>query len=150
MSLLRLIVVFACAALTGLAAQDSTSDLQAQAEAAEGKKRAELFMDLAELRLDQASRLFGDGKAEEAHDAVKQAVAASEEAGDAARKSRKRLKQTEISVRQLARRLTDLADTLAFEDREAIKPSVEKLEDIRRQLLDEMFGKKKKKKEVGS
>ncbi|MGH8459879.1 MAG: hypothetical protein ACRESV_11040, partial [Nevskiales bacterium] len=94
--------------------------------------------------LGQASRLFGSGKTEEAHEAVKKAVAASEQAGDASRKSRKRLKQTEISVRQLARRLTDLAATLAFEDREAIKPSLLKLEEVRRQLLDEMFAKKKK------
>ncbi|MGH9510079.1 MAG: hypothetical protein ACRD2M_09095 [Terriglobales bacterium] len=140
----RLIVVSCFAALTSLAAQQAPPDLQAQAEAAEGKKRAELFMELAKERLGQASRLFAEGKTEEAHDAVKKAVAASEQAGDAARKSRKRLKQTEISVRQLARRLTDLAATLAFEDREAIKPSLLKLEEVRRQLLDEMFAKKKK------
>jgi len=144
MHLGRLLVVYCFAALTGLAAQQAPPDLQAQAEAAEGKKRAELFMQVAEQRLGQASRLFGEGKPEEAHEAVKQAVVASEHASDAARTSRKRLKQTEISVRQLARRLTDLAATLAFEDREAIKPSVQKLEEIRRQLLDEMFAKKKK------
>ena len=144
MDIRRLIVVLGLAAFTSLAAQQAPPDLQAQAEAAQGKKRAELFMQLAEERLRQASRLFGEGKTEEAHDAVKKAVAASEQAGDAARKSRKRLKQTEISVRLLARRITNLAATLAFEDREAIKPSVLKLEEIRRQLLDEMFAKKKK------
>ncbi len=140
----RLILVCGFAALTSLAQQQPPPDLQAQAEAAAGKKRAELFMEVAELRLGQASRLFGVGKTEEAHEAVRKTVAASEQAGDAARKSRKRLKQTEISVRQVARRLTDLAATLPFEDREAIQPSVLKLEEIRRQLLDEMFAKKKK------
>ena len=144
MHLGRLLLVACFAALNSLAAQQLPPDLQTQAEAAEGKKRAELFMEVAEQRLGQASRLFGEGKTEEAHEAVKKAVAASEQAGDAARKSRKRLKQTEISVRQLARRLTELAATLTFEDREAIKPSVQKLEEIRRQLLDEMFAKKKK------
>ena len=144
MDIRRLIVVLGLAAFTSLAAQQAPPDLQALAEAAQGKKRAELFMQLAEERLRQASRLFGEGKTEEAHDAVEKAVAASEQAGDAARKSRKRLKQTEISVRLLARRITDLAATLAFEDREAIKPSLLKLEEVRRQLLDEMFAKKKK------
>lgn len=144
MHLGRLILVACFAGLTSLAQQQAPPDLQAQAEAAEGKKRAELFMEVAEQRLGQASRLFGEGKTEEAHEAVKKAVAASEQAGDASRKSHKRLKQTEISVRQLARRLTDLGATLPFEDREAIKPSLLKLEEIRRQLLDEMFAKKKK------
>lgn len=128
----------------GTPAQQALPDLQAQAEAAQGKKRAELFMEVAEQRLDQASRLFNEGKGDEAHEAVKKSVAASQEAGDAARKSHKRLKQTEISVRLIVRRLTDLSNTLEFDDREAIKPSLEKLEEIRRQLLEEMFGKKKK------
>ena len=131
-------------AFTSLAAQQAPPDLQAQAEAAEGKKRAELFMEVSEQRLAQASRLFGEGKPEEAHEVVKKAVVASEQAGEAARKSHKRLKQTEISVRQLARRLTDLAATLPFDDREAIKPSVLKLEVILRQLLDVLFDKKNK------
>jgi len=130
--------------LVGTPAQQAPPDLQAQAEAAQGKKRAELFMAVAEQRLDQASRLFNEGKGGEAHEAVKKSVAASQEAGDAARKSHKRLKQTEISVRLIVRRLTDLSNTLEFDDREAIKPSLEKLEEIRRQLLEEMFGKKKK------
>lgn len=134
-----------CAALlTRLPAQQAAPSLQAQAEAAEGKKRAQLFMELAVQRVDEASRLFAEGKTEEAHAAVKQAVADAEQAGEAARKSRKRLKQTEISVRQLARRLTDLGAGLPFEDRETLKASVQKLEEIRRQLLEEMFGKKKK------
>ncbi|MGH9554326.1 MAG: hypothetical protein ACRD2Y_00755 [Terriglobales bacterium] len=139
-----LAAVICFAACASLMAQQAPPDLQAQAEAAQGKKRAELFMEMAKQRLDQASRLFNEGKTEEAHEAVKKAVAASQEASDAARKSHKRLKQTEISVRQVARRLADLSNTLEFEDREAIKASVEKLEEIRRQLLEEMFGKKKK------
>jgi membrane-bound lytic murein transglycosylase len=129
--------------LTSVVCAQQPPDLQAQAEAAQGKKRVELFVEVAEQRLDQASRLFNEGKNEEAHEAVKKSVAASQEASDTARKSRKRLKQTEISVRQMVRRLTDLSNTLEFDDREAIKPSVEKLEEIRRQLLEEMFGKKK-------
>ncbi|MGH9602306.1 MAG: hypothetical protein ACRD24_07935 [Terriglobales bacterium] len=140
----RILTLICCVAINSLWAQQAPPDLQAQAEAAQGKKRAELFMEVAEQRLDQASRLFNEGKSEEAHEAVKKSVAASQEAGDAARKSHKRLKQTEISVRQMVRRLTDLSNTLEFDDREAIKPSVEKLEEIRRQLLEEMFGKKKK------
>ncbi|MCI0353619.1 MAG: hypothetical protein L0099_01075 [Acidobacteria bacterium] len=139
-----LLALICCTALTSLLAQEALPDLPAQAEAAHGKKRAELFMVLAEQRVNEAGRLFNQGKTEEAHEAVKKAVSASREASDAARKSHKRLKQTEISVRQVARRLTDLAGTLPFDDREAIKASIEKLEEIRRQLLDEMFGKKKK------
>jgi len=139
-----LLGLIGCLAINSLLAQQPPPDLQAQAEAAQGKKRAELFMELAEQRLDQASRLFGEGKAEEAHEVVKKAVSASQQASDAARTSHKRLKQTEIEVRKITRRLTDLSNTLPFDDREAIKASIEKLEGIRRQLLDEMFGKKKK------
>jgi flagellin-specific chaperone FliS len=141
----RWLTLLVClAAVTAVKAQQAQPDLQAQAEAARGKKRAELFMEVAEQRVDQASRLFSEGKTEKAHEAVKKTVAASQEASDAAQKSHKRLKQTEIAVRHVARRLTELAATLAFEDREAIQAQVEKLEEIRRKLLDEMFAKKKK------
>ncbi len=142
---LRCLPLLICAVLlTPLPAQKAASSLRERAEAAEGKKRAQLFMELAEQRVDRARRLFADGKTEEAHDAVQQAVADAEEAGEAARKSRKRLKQTEIAVRQMARRLTDLGAGLPFEDREPVETSVQKLEEVRRLLLDEMFGKKKK------
>ena len=140
-----LLPLLICAALlTRLPAQQAAPNLQAQAEAAEGKKRAQLFMELAAQGVDEASRLFADGKMEAAHAAVTKAVADAEQASDAARKSHKRLKQTEISVRQLARRLTEVGAGLPFEDRETLKASLQKLEEIRRQLLEEMFGKKKK------
>ena len=131
-------------AFASVPAQRAAPNLLAQAEAAQGKKRAELFMEVAEERVNQAGRLFEEGKIEEAQAAVKAAVAASQEASDAAIKSHRRLKQTEISVRRLARRLTEIAATLTFEDREAVKVHVEKLEAIRRELLDAMFEKKKK------
>ena len=61
-------------------------------------------------------------------------------AADAASSSGKHLKQTEIDLRKLAKRMKDIAATLAVEDRPPLEKAVEDLEQIRSDLLARMFG----------
>jgi hypothetical protein len=142
------LVLLLAAAPAGIAQEKEQEDgplaaQWAQAEEARGGTRARRFADLASAQVEVANRYFGDGEVARGHRAVERAVEAAEKAGEAAVESRRRMKQTEISLRQTARRLDDIRRTLAFEDRPAVESAVESIEDTRRVILDAMFAPRK-------
>ncbi len=61
-------------------------------------------------------------------------------AADAASTSGKHLKQTEIELRKLRKRMHDIAETLAVDDRPPLQKAVDDIEQIRSDLLARMFG----------
>ena len=67
-------------------------------------------------------------------------------AAEAAQKSGKHLKDTEILLRETARRLDDVRKTLNFDDRPHVEAAVQQVEKFRQQLLDHMFGLSKESK----
>jgi hypothetical protein len=89
--------------------------------------------------------LYAAGKPEEARAAVRDVVEYSDKASDAATQSGKKLKDTEIAVRKMVARLRDIKRTLAFEDQASLEEAVNHLEQVRTQLLSQMFGKKENK-----
>lgn len=113
--------------------------LEERAEAASGGNRARRYAELSRDWVEQANRYFYAGDTARGHEAVQQAVEAAEKAGEAARTSRKRMKQTEIAIRQVARRLDDIGRTLAFDDRPKVENAVESMEAVRRNILTAMF-----------
>lgn len=127
------------------AAEDVTlEELKRRAEAAEGGRRADLYVEVAQRQIETADSRFTEGKIEEGQEAVEDAVAAAEKASNAAVESRSRMKQTEIALRRASRRLADISRTLAFDDRKRTEEAVIKLEKIRTDLLEAMFAPKKK------
>ena len=68
-----------------------------------------------------------------------------EKARDFAIQTKKRLKNVEIDARKMSERLRDLKHTLAAEDQPPIDEAIKRLEDIRTDLLKEMFSNKKAK-----
>jgi hypothetical protein len=56
--------------------------------------------------------------------------------------SGKRLKHTEIKLRQIALRLRDLKSNLEVDDQPLAQATVDKLEDFRTEILKSMFGSK--------
>ncbi|HZQ90916.1 MAG TPA: hypothetical protein VFA60_03900 [Terriglobales bacterium] len=119
---------------------ESVEKLKQRAEAATGGTRARLFVEVARLEIEEANQHFTDGDVDKAHARVKDAVTDAEKGADAARISGKRLKDTEIDLRKLQRRTEDIRRSLALEDRPALQSMVERLEALRQQLLDKMFG----------
>ena len=61
-------------------------------------------------------------------------------ASEAAQKTGKHLKNTEILLRETARRLDDVSKTLNFDDRIYVEAAVKQVEKSRQQLLEQMFG----------
>jgi len=129
-------------ALAGLAvAGTQTADeLKAKADAAHGGEQAKLCLEYARLTLENSNALFTDGDVDKAQAQIQEVVTYSRKAADAASSSGKQLKETEIRLRKLAERMHDIAQTLAFEDREPVHKAVEQIEQIRDDLMVRMWG----------
>lgn len=132
-------VVFLLAAVC--AAQDSAPvDLQSKADAARGTECAQLSMQAARKSLEDADRLFrGDG-AQAAHGAIDVSLHYAGRSVDCALEARKHVKNAEIDLRELIRRMNDVRQTLDAEDRTQLTQAVAELEKQRDRLLQALFG----------
>ncbi|HKD02646.1 MAG TPA: hypothetical protein VKB77_09470 [Terriglobales bacterium] len=135
-------LVMTMALLPATAAKDeSLPQLIAHAESARPEERPQLYTEIAERELHNADQLYTDGKVDEARSAVTDVVNYSQKATDAASQTGKKLKNTEIAVRKMAEKLRDIKRSLAFEDQAPVQAAIERLEAMRTNLLDRMFGK---------
>jgi hypothetical protein len=121
--------------------QESLADLKARAEAAKLPDQPHLYMDVADRQLETATQKFNAGDAETGLASVQDIVTYAGKAEDAAVKSGKHLKQTEISLRKVVVKLRDLKRAVSFEDRQPIQAAIDDLEKLRTELLTKMFAK---------
>jgi len=125
--------------------EETVAELIARADSSKLDDRPHLYTEIARRQVKAADQLYAAGKPEEARAAVRDVVEYSDKASDAATHSGKKLKDTEIAVRKMVARLRDIKRTLAFEDQASIEEAVNHLEQVRTQLLSQMFGKKENK-----
>jgi DNA repair ATPase RecN len=124
-----------------LASKESVEQLKARLPRANEGQRIDLCLQIARQQLDNADRLYSDGKVEEARAAVGDVVSYIEQAGDTASKSGKKVKKAEIMVRQISKKLKDIKRSLNFDDQAPVQDAVDRLEKVRSELLGSMFGK---------
>lgn len=117
-------------------------DLIKRAEAAPLNDQPKLYVEIAERQMKAADKLYGAGQNQQARTAISDVVTYSDRATDAATKSGKRLKKTEIAVRKMAEKLRDLKRSLEFEEQAPVQTAVDHLEKMRTALLARMFGSK--------
>jgi predicted HTH domain antitoxin len=140
--LVILIFVYS-ASLFGLARQEDTvQQLMAKADAASAGQQADLCMEVAEREVKVAVEAFKGNKIDEGRDSLQQIVKYADKGHSAAMQSGKRLKHTEIKLRQVALRLRDLKSNLEVDDQPLAQATVDKLEDFRTEILKSMFGSK--------
>ena len=132
----------ACPTAVLPASPDSATDLKVRADSAKGGEQAKLAIEYARQQLEDANKLFTDGNVDKAQSEIQETVEYARKAGDAASSSGKRMKQTEIDLRKLSKRMRDIAQTLAFEDRPPVTKAVDQIEQVRGSLLQRMFGMK--------
>jgi hypothetical protein len=142
-SLIVCSILLAVATL-GPARETSIDDLKSRARTAPLQDRPGLCMQIAENQLRNADRLYRDGDSEMARAAIEDIIVYSGQASDAASTTKKHLKNVEISVRKIAEKLRDVKRTLSIEDQPTVQHAIERLEDIRTSLLQQMFRKEKK------
>jgi hypothetical protein len=107
--------------------------------------RPPLCIRICERQLETVSRFYQAGESEKAAVALTDVVAFAELARDYAIQSRKHEKPSEISVRKMARKLSEMKHTVSHEDQEQVQNAVERLERVRDDLLLAMFPKGGKK-----
>jgi hypothetical protein len=126
--------------LIGMTLAETLPDLKARADAAKGGDQAKLCLEYAHRLLEDANALFTNGDVEKAQSEISEVVEYSRKAANAASTSGKHVKQTEIDLRKLGKRMHDIAATLSVDDRPPLKEAGEAIEEIRTDLLVRMFG----------
>jgi hypothetical protein len=122
--------------------QPSVEELKGRVSSASIGDRPKLCLEIAEMQLDAADKLFAATEGEKAQAALTDVVAFSEQARDYSIQSRKHQKQTEISVRRMTRKLGDLKHAVTHDEQAAVQNAIDRLERVRDDLLAAMFHKK--------
>jgi predicted HTH domain antitoxin len=137
-----LFIVFSASLFSLARQEDTVPQLMAKADAASAGQQADLCMEVAEREVKVAVEAFKANKIDEGRDSLQQIVKYADKGHSAAMQSGKRLKHTEIKLRQVALRLRDLKSNLEVDDQPLAQATVDKLEDFRTEILKSMFGSK--------
>ncbi len=136
-----LIAFLIFSALLASAKEPQTIDqLKARLQSADAKKQIELYMELATLQINEADKTY-NSDAEKAKQLMEEGTQSAEKAGQGSVDTGKHMKQIEIDLRKLEKRMEDIRRSWAVEDREPIEPEIKRVEAVRSKLLDRMFRK---------
>jgi len=138
--LLVLMIVCGIATIATAKEPETIDQLKARAEAAEQNKQPELYSKLAKMQAEAANDAYNTS-AEQARKLMEETAESAEKASGASLATGKRLKKTEIDLRQLHKRMDDIGKTWSFDDRAPVKADMERVEAARSKLLDRMFAK---------
>jgi hypothetical protein len=126
-------------------AEPSVEELKGRVASTPAGDRPALCIHISERQLEDADRLYVAGDSEKTKALLADVVAYSELARDYAIQAHKHEKQSEIAIRKMARKLTDIKHTVPHEDQEQIQDAIDRLQQIRDDLLAAMFSKGNKK-----
>jgi len=120
--------------------QETLPQLMARADAASSGQQADLCMEVAERELKLVIEGYKANKTDEVRDSLNEIVKYADKGHSAAIQSGKRLKHTEIKLRQISLHLRDLKFNVDVDDQPLVQAAVDKLEDFRTEILKKMFG----------
>ena len=103
--------------------------------------KAKVCLQIAEHQMAQTSKFYAASEDDKAQPVLTDVVAYSELARDYAIQSHKHQKQTEIAVRGITRKLTEILHTLGREEQAPVKDALTRLQRVRDDLLASMFTK---------
>jgi stress-induced morphogen len=140
------IIVLLSLWLAAGAEQKNVDQLKTEAEHAEPGQQGRLYAEIAELLVSVADKQFTDAESVKGHATVQEILQYATKAHDLAIETRKKMKETEKSLRECHRRLENMKRTLAAEDRPRVEAVEKQLEKLTEDVLESMFtppGKKK-------
>jgi len=121
--------------------EPTIEELKARVSSAGIGDRPHLCVQIAQRQLAEADKDFTAAEIEKAQAPLVDVVAYSELARDYAIQSHKYEKQTEIAVRGMTRKLTDVLHTLPHDDQAPLQDAINRLQRVRDDLLAAMFKK---------
>jgi hypothetical protein len=104
-------------------------------------ERPHLCVQIAERQLAEADKFYTAADVDQAQTKLTDVVAYSELARDYSIQSHKYQKQTEIAVRVMTRKLTEVMHALAHDDQAPVQDAINRLQRVRDDLLAAMFKK---------
>lgn len=116
----------------------------ARAEAANPKDCTKDCLEAARKLVDLSDQYFTAGNVQEAHTAMNNAGRFAEKAGRDSIQTKKRRKDTEIGLRKLQWRISQIEETLNFDDRASVHKIVTSISKTRSDILMSMFDQPKK------
>jgi hypothetical protein len=135
------IAVCAFVAISANAADQTVEELKAKLASANVGDRPHICIQIAQQQLAESDKFYVAMDVEKAEAALTDVVAFSELARDYAIKSHKYQKQSEIAVRVMTRKLTDIEHGLSHEDGAVVRRAIDRLQRVRDDLLAAMFPK---------
>ncbi|MCU1271316.1 MAG: hypothetical protein JWN74_2610 [Acidobacteriaceae bacterium] len=136
------LLLLAASSVCSARQQESIEQLMAKADAASSGQQADLCLEVAERETKLTIEAFKAGRVEDGRASLQQIMKYADKAHSAAIHSGKRLKHTEIKMRQIAGHLRDLKSNVDADDQPIVQAVVDKLEEFRTQILKSMFGSK--------
>lgn len=121
--------------------EPTVDSLKAKLSSASVGEKPHLCIDIAKMQLTEADKLYSASDIDKAQEALTDVVTYSELARDYAIQSHKYQKQSEIAVRAMTRKLSDIQHSLGSTDQAALKDAVSRLDRVRDDLLNSMFKK---------
>jgi hypothetical protein len=121
--------------------EPTVEDLKARLATASVGDRPHLCVEIAQKQLAAVDKLYAAGDLDKGQAALADVVTYSESARDNAIQSRKYQKQSEIAVRAMTRKLTELLHSLGHDDQGPVQDAVRRLQQVRDDLLKAMFPK---------
>ncbi len=141
-----LTIAVLCALLTStLCAQKSTIDkTKERAEHAKAADCAKVCFDAARQLIEASNQLYAGGDVAGGLKLLNDAVSYAKRGTDASIESRKNQKNAEIALRKMSKRVHDVGQSLALDDRPPVFEIEKTFEDLRDQMLAALFGTPKK------
>jgi len=136
--------LLALATLMARAAPNSdvtVEQMKARVSSASVGDRPHLCVQIAQKQLAETDKLYAAGDLEKGQAALLDVVTYCELARDYAIQTRKYQKQSEIAVRTMTRRISELMHSLGQNDQAPLKDAVDRLQRVRDDLLKAMFPK---------
>jgi len=96
-------------------------------------------VDLVRELVEQFNNQINAGELQPAQQTLSDIGTYADKARDAAKKSRHKLKQAELTLHKSARRLADIAQALSVENRQAIDEIVKRIEAADDEILNQVF-----------
>jgi hypothetical protein len=121
--------------------ETSVEELKARLSSTSIGDRPRLCLQIAQQQLAVADKLYADADYEKAQTPLSDVVAYSELARDYSIQSHKHEKQSEIAVRGMIRKLTEIFHSLAHDDQPPVHDAINRLQHVRDDLLAAMFPK---------
>jgi hypothetical protein len=139
------LIAAALLSATPLSAADHQTDyaaLKARATTVRTGDQGKVYAQIAFHGTEVANDQYTAGDVTKAQATIDEVVSYAQKARDAARRSNKNLKQTEITLRETSRRLEEVRRSIAVEDRPYVETAINQVEGLRKELLEQMFGPK--------